>query len=190
MIQAIVWVLLAPALAVSPLNHDAPPDPKAAAQALAADVLCGEAGWDETLSGLVANVIINRMDRRGGTRVEKIHAILEAPRQFNGRCSRRGEVPSGWHRLLAKILVDGDLNQIRRTRPRWFTDKVLEFTETAGECAFAAKPKSGKVKGKKGKKPKVQKCSRWRHGRVLVHRYIGPRPRHGQAPRMSFFANP
>lgn len=177
MIQAIVWALVAPALSVSPQVAEAPVDAKAAARALAADVLCGEAGWDETLSGLVANVIINRMDRRGGTRVEKITAILNAPRQFNGRCSRQGNKPSDWHQLLAKILVDGDLGQIRRSRPRWFTDRVLEFTETSGECAFATKT------GRAGK------CSKWRHGRVLVYRYTGPRPRHGLPPRMSFFAS-
>ena len=181
MVQALLWVLLAPTLDVSPLslaNSDAPPPPiEDTARALAADVICGEAGNDEVLSSLVANVIINRMDRRGGPRATKIISILSAPRQFNGRCSNRGREAGDWHRWLAGVLVTGDLDQIRRGRPRWLTDKVVEFTETRGECAFA--------KAKKGRA-----CGQWRRGRKLVFRYTGPRPRHGQPARMSFFANP
>ena len=101
---------------------------EASAQVLAADVICGEAGRkDEYLANMVAAVITNRMADVAGTRAEKTHRVLLAPRQFNGSCARRGLEPTDWHRHLAQVLVSGEHRQI--PRPAWLTSDVKFFTE-------------------------------------------------------------
>lgn len=98
------------------------------AEALAADVICGETGLqDEYLANMVAAVVSNRMQDLPGRRAEKVLKVLGKKHQFNGSCARKGETPSKWHQQLAKILVRDTHSRI--PRPVWLTDDVKYFSE-------------------------------------------------------------
>lgn len=137
MISAFIALLLA-----------APPTPRSFDGqdpiSLAADVICGEAGSNETLSTAIAHVIDNRMAHLAGRRPEKLVSVLTQPHQFNGRCRLSGG-PTDWQVGLANALVTGSIRQF--WRPRWLTADVRWFTEAATARKWTARRRPAWTRG-------------------------------------------